>query len=90
MVQISKGLLEEEKRRLIDLLKEYKDVFAWDYEEIPGLDPKVITQKLNVDPKAMLVKQPARKYRLDVEEKINAKLNKLLKARFIEEIKCLE
>ena len=28
MVKISKGLLEEEKRRLMALLKEYKDVFA--------------------------------------------------------------
>ena len=27
MVKISKGLLEKEKRRLIALLKEYKDVF---------------------------------------------------------------
>lgn len=28
MVKISKGLLEEERTRLITLLKEYKDVFA--------------------------------------------------------------
>ena len=28
MVKISKGLPEEEKRRLMVLLKEYKDVFA--------------------------------------------------------------
>ena len=56
MVKISKGLLEEEKRRLIALLKEYKDVFAWDYEEILGLDPKVVTHKLDVDPEAKLVK----------------------------------
>ena len=52
MVKISKGLLEKEKRRLIALLKEYKDVFAWDYEEILGLDPKVVTHMLNIDPKA--------------------------------------
>ena len=31
MVKISKGLPEKEKRRLIALLKEYKDAFAWDY-----------------------------------------------------------
>ena len=45
---------------------------------------------LNVDPKANPVKQLARKYRLDIEEKIKAEVNKLLKAEFIEEIKCLE
>ena len=52
---------------MVALLKEYKEVFAWDYEEMPGLDPKLVTHKLNVDPKAKPMKQPARKYHLDVE-----------------------
>ena len=26
------------KQQLTDLLKEYKDCFAWDYTEMPGLD----------------------------------------------------
>lgn len=39
-----------------------------------------------MDPNAKPVKQPLRKYHLDVEEKIKAKVNKLLKAGFIEEI----
>ena len=70
------------------MLKEYKEVFAWDYEEMPGLDPKLVTHKLNVDPKAKPMKQLARKYRLDVEEKIMARVSKLLKTESIEEIKC--
>lgn len=32
MVKISKGLPKKDKRRLMALLKEYKDVFAWDYK----------------------------------------------------------
>ena len=88
MVKISRSLLEREKRQLVALLKEYKEVFAWDYEEMPGLDPKLVTHKLNVDPKAKPMKQPARKYHLDVEQKIKAGVSKLLKAGFIEEIKC--
>lgn len=89
-VKISKDLPEGEKRKLVAFLKEYKDVFAWNYEEMPGLDPELVTHKLNVDPKSKPMKQPARKYRLDVEEKIKAEVNILLKVRFIEEIKCLE
>ena len=54
---------------------------------MPRLDPKVVTQKLNVNPKFKPVKQPVRKYHLDVEEKIKAKVNRLLKVGFIEEIK---
>lgn len=52
MVKISKSLLEEEKRRLISLLREYKDFFTWKYEEMPGLNPKLVTHKMSVDPKA--------------------------------------
>lgn len=55
-----------------------------------GLDPKVVTHKLNVDPKARPVKQAPRKYCLDIKEKIKVEVNKLLKAGFIEEIKCPE
>ena len=53
-----------------------------------GLSLSLVTHKLKVDPNARLLKQPPRKYRLDVEEKIKAEVNKLLKAGFIEEIKC--
>ena len=54
-----------------------------------GLSPNFVLHKLKVDPHAKPVKQPPRKYRLEVEEKIKLEVQKLLKARFIEEIKCL-
>ena len=57
---------------------------------MPCLDPKLVTHKTNVDPKSKPMKQPVRKYHLDVEEKVKVEVNKLLKARFIEEIKCPE
>ena len=31
LVKINKSLSEEERRKLITLLREYKDVFAWSY-----------------------------------------------------------
>ena len=55
---------------------------------MPSLSPSLVTYKLKVDPNAKSVKQPLRKYLLDVEKKIIAKVNKLLKAGFIEEIEC--
>ena len=80
---------EEERRKLVALLREYKDVFAWSYQEIPGLSPRLVRHKLKVDLNAKTVKQPPRKYRLDVEEKIKLEVQKLLKVGFIEEIECL-
>ena len=54
-----------------------------------SLSPSLVTHKLKVDPNAKRVKQPPRKYHLDVEEKIKAEVNKLLKVSFIKEILCL-
>ena len=70
------------------MLREYKDVFAWSYLEIPSLSLNLVTHKLKVDPNAKPIRQPLRKYRLDVEEKIKTVVNKLLKVGFIEEIEC--
>ena len=53
-----------------------------------SLSSSLVTHKLKVDPNAKLVKQPPRKYFLDVEEKIKLEVQKLLKAGFIEEIEC--
>ncbi|XP_075674851.1 uncharacterized protein LOC142644050 [Castanea sativa] len=88
-VKISKGLSEEEREKLVALLREYNDVFAWSYQEMLDLSPNMVTHKLKVDPNVKPVKQPPRKYRLDVVEKIKLEVQKLLKARFIEEIECL-
>ena len=49
------------------LLKEYKDVFTWDYREMPGLDPGLVVHTLNVDPEAKLVAQPARIFHTKIE-----------------------
>ena len=54
-ISISSRLSETEKSKLIMLLKEYKDVFAWDYREMPGLDLGLVVHTLNVDPEAKLV-----------------------------------
>jgi hypothetical protein len=32
----------EEIRIYKDLFKEFRDVFAWSYEEMPGIDPRIV------------------------------------------------
>ena len=48
-ISISASLIEKKKLELILLLKEFKDVFAWDYSEMPRLDPRLVAHTLNVD-----------------------------------------
>ena len=54
-ISINASLMEKEKTELILLLKEFKDVFAWDYNEMPRLDLRLVAHTLNVDLEAKLV-----------------------------------
>ena len=38
------------RTRLIQFLKENLDIFAWSHEDMPGISPKVIQHRLNVNP----------------------------------------
>ena len=68
------------------LLKEYTNVFAWTYDEMPGLDPGLVVHALNVDPDVNPGIQPARIFHTDVETQITQKVKKLLAASFIKPI----
>ena len=54
---ISEGLSPYEKKDLISLVQEYIDVFAWNYEDMPGLDPRVAMHRLNNNTSVKPVKQ---------------------------------
>ena len=54
---ISESLSPPEKEDLISLMREYIDVFAWNYEDMPGFDPQVAMHHLNINLDARLVKQ---------------------------------
>ena len=71
---------------MILLLKEFKDVFAWDYIEMPGLDLGLVAHTLNVDPETKPVAQLARIFHTEIERKIVREVQKLLAAGFIKPI----
>lgn len=50
---ISKLIDEEFGAQLVELLKEFKDSFAWDYSEMPGLSIKLVEHKLLMDEKPL-------------------------------------
>ena len=49
-VKISKDLPEEEKKKMTKLLRDFKDIFAWEYGEMLGLDLVMVSHKLNINP----------------------------------------
>ena len=83
---ISSQLTIQENEQLVTLLKEYMDVFAWNYDEMPGLDPGLVVHALNMDPGVKPVIQPTRVFHTDVETQITQEVKKLLAAGFIKPI----
>ena len=56
LVQIGSTLSLEERERLVALLKDFKDVFAWSYEDMPGIDPEIVQHRIPLDPEGRPVK----------------------------------
>ena len=46
------------------------DVFTWNYDEMPSLDPGLVVHALNVDLGVKPVIQPAKVFHTDVETQI--------------------
>ena len=84
---IAKDLPPSEKAAMIDLLHEYKDVFAWPHNEMKGLDPKFYQHKINLATDAKPVQQ--RRYRMNPNyaARVKEKIDKLLKIGFIRPVK---
>ena len=85
-VSISASLSVEERMHLVELLKEYQDVFAWQYDEMLGIDPELVAHSLNVESGTRPVVQPMRTFHPEVEAQITQEVKKLLSAGFIKPI----
>ena len=59
-LKIGSPLSTDERDNLIHLLRSYLDVFAWSYENMPGLHPSIVQHHLAILPHARPVKQKLR------------------------------
>ena len=57
LAYIGSKLAEDLRSLLTHFLKHNKDVFAWKQEDMGGIDPAIITHRLNVSPSFKTVKQ---------------------------------
>ena len=65
-VKIGSQLCPEVKKGLIDLLREYSNVFAWSYQDMPGLDSEIVEHRLSLNPECPPVKQKLRRTHPDM------------------------
>ena len=86
MTRIRTTLSPEMRTRLIKFLKENLDVFAWSHEDMSGISPKVIQNKLNVNPERKPIQQRRRAFAPKRDQVVTEEVTKLLTAGFIREV----
>ena len=84
--RIGASMEEKTKQNLIQFLRKSIDVFAWSHEDMPRVDPSVITHRLNVYPSSKLVHQKKRVFAFERDNAIKEEVKKLTTAKFIREV----
>jgi len=87
---ISAKLDSECKQHLTDFLKEYKDCFAWNYTEMPGLDRSIVEHRLPIKSGFRPHQQPASRCNPNILPDIKAEITKLIEAKFIRQCRYAE
>ncbi|XP_070047278.1 uncharacterized protein [Nicotiana tomentosiformis] len=81
--KISVHLEPQIKKEIHKTLFEYKDVFAWSYDDIPCLSSDLVVHKLPTYPAFPPIRQKLRKFKTDMSVKIKEEITKQLDAKVI-------
>ena len=82
-VKIGSDLKHSVKKRLIQMLHDYVEVFAWSYEDMPGLDTDIVVHRLSIKEDCPLVKQKVRRMRPEMSAKIKVEVMKQFTTGFL-------
>jgi hypothetical protein len=80
---ISKKIDPEFRLKLIELLREFRDCFAWEYHEMPGLKRSIVEHHLPIKPGYQPFKQAPRRLKPQIMEDVNSEITRLYEANFI-------
>ena len=72
-----------DRMKLVQLLHDYMDVFAWSYQDMPGLDTDIVMHKLPVKPECTPMKQKLRRMKPEMSLKIRDEVKKQFDAGFL-------
>ena len=90
LAYIGSQLAEDLKDPLTQFLRQNKDVFEWKQADMGGIDPTVITHRLNVSSSFKPVKQKRRSFAPDRQKAIKEEVGKLLQEGVIREVEYPE
>ena len=82
-VNLGKCCSPSERSKFISLFRQYKDVFAWNYEYLKTYDTKIIQHVIPIKVGFKPYQQPLRKMHPKLEPLIQSEVKKLLDAKII-------
>ena len=82
-MKIGSSMKKEVKEELYVLLKEFKDVFSWSYNDMCGLDTDIVQHKLPLKPECPLVRQKLRRMKPKMSLKIKEEVQKQFDVGFL-------
>ena len=90
LAYIGSQLAEDLKGLLTQFLRQNKDLFAWKQADMEGIDPAVITHRMNVSPSFKPIKKKRRSFAPERQKSIYEEVGKLLQAGAIREVEYPE
>ena len=90
MIQVGNTLTTSEKDALVALLTEFKEVFAWSYEDMPGIDTDIVQHCIPTNPTMKPIKQKLRRMKPKWTLKIKEEVEKQYNAGFLRVVNYLE
>ena len=76
MIQVGNTLTTSEKDALVALLTKFKEIFAWSYEDMPGIDTYIVRHNIPTDPTIKPVKMKLRRMKPEWTFKIKEEVEK--------------
>ncbi|XP_031283150.1 uncharacterized protein LOC116141816 [Pistacia vera] len=87
VLKVDNSLSKDLANNLVGFLRKNLDVFAWVHVDMIGINLKVMCHKLNIDPKARLIRQKRRLMDAKRSNALKDEVDKLLNINFIRVMK---
>ncbi|XP_050378487.1 uncharacterized protein LOC126795767 [Argentina anserina] len=89
-IKVGATLSPTVKRDLTSFLGDNMEVFAWSYEDMPGISPDIIMHELHIKPSAHPIKQKRRSFDDEKSTAIRQEVDKLKSMKFVREVQYPE
>jgi hypothetical protein len=82
-VIIASDLIDAQEEKLLDVLREHKEVIGWTIEDIKEISPSLVMHKIHLEENSKPLREPQRRLNPTMQEVVRTKVIKLLDAGII-------